>query len=175
MDWGIYIIALLFGGAIIAFLFKIFSQVNERLNQMQQTIQEANKIIGQNLGNATVTFGNVMEQLGRLEETNREVLEISKEISALQDLLKVPKFRGGMGETFLENLLSQVLPAGYYTMQYRFQSSDTVDAVVKLGERLVPIDAKFSLENFQKTLESGDEQTKSVYRKRFIQDVKNRI
>lgn len=80
-----------------------------------------------------------------------------------------------MGETLLENLLSQVLPRAYYQMQYRFKSAEAVDAVIKLGERLVPIDAKFSLENFQKILEAPEEQLKNSYRKKFIQDVKSRV
>ncbi|MBM3245984.1 MAG: DNA recombination protein RmuC [Candidatus Omnitrophica bacterium] len=160
---------------VIAMALKISGQVNERLNQMNQSLQEANKIIGQNLGNATSLFGNVQEKLGRLEETNRQVYEISRDISGLQELLRAPKFRGQMGETFLENLLSQVLPRDYYQAQYRFKSADTVDAVIRLGERLVPVDAKFSLENFQKMLSAQDEPEKNACRRKFIQDVKNRI
>jgi len=90
-------------------------------------------------------------------------------------LLRAPKFRGAMGETFLENLLSQVLPKEHYQIQYRFKSAEAVDAVIRLGERLVPVDAKFSLENFQKMLDAPDEQTKEAFRKKFVQDIKNRI
>ncbi len=160
---------------IVLMVLKISSQVNERLNQMNQSLQEANKIIGQNLGNATSAFGNVKEQLGKLEETNKQIISISKDISSLQELLRAPKFRGAMGETLLENLLSQVLPKEHYHTQYRFKSADAVDAVIRLGERLVPVDAKFSLENFQKMMDAGDEQTKETFRRKFIQDVKNRI
>jgi len=160
---------------ILLVVLKISSQVNERLNQMSQSLQEANKIIGQNLGSATSAFGNVREQLGKLEETNKQIISISKDISSLQELLRAPKFRGAMGETLLENLLSQVLPKEHYQAQYRFKSADTVDAVIRLGERLVPVDAKFSLENFQKMMDAGDEPTKESFRRKFIQDVKNRI
>lgn len=160
---------------IVAVVLKISSQVNERLNQMNQSLQEANKIIGQNLGSATSVFGNVKEQLGKLEKTNQQIVEISKDISSLQELLRAPKFRGSMGEVLLENLLSQVLPRDHYTMQYRFKSTEAVDAVIRIGERLVPIDAKFTLENFQKILDTQDEQLKNTYRKKFTQDVKNRV
>ncbi len=160
---------------ILFVVLKISSQVNERLNQMSQSIQEANKIIGQNLGSATSAFGNVREQLGKLEETNKQIISISKDITSLQELLRAPKFRGAMGETLLENLLSQVLPKEHYQAQYRFKSADSVDAVIRLGERLVPVDAKFSLENFQKMTEAGDEPEKESFRKKFIQDIKNRI
>ena len=172
------LIALLFlilGAFVVAIVLKISSQVNERLNQMNQSIQEANKIIGQNLGSATAVFGNVKEQLGKLEETNKQIIAISRDISSLQELLRAPKFRGAMGETFLENLLSQVLPKDHYEVQYRFKSSEAVDAVIRLGERLVPVDAKFSLENFQRMLEAADEPAKESFRKKFIQDIKNRI
>ena len=142
---------------------------------MTQALQEANKIISQNLGNTVSAFGNVKEQLGKLEVTNRQIVDISRDISSLQELLRAPKFRGAMGETLLENLLSQVLPKQHYIPQYRFKTQDAVDAVIKLGERLVPVDAKFSLENFQKMLEADEEQPKALFRKKFIQDVKNRI
>ncbi len=175
MTWIIGGLFIVLAIAIIAIVLKISSQVNERLNQMNTTLQDAHKVIGQNLGSAASVFGNVKEQLGRLEETNRHIVEISKDISSLQELLRAPKFRGQMGETLLENLLSQVLPKDHYVMQYRFKSSDAVDAVIRLGERLVPVDAKFSLENFQKMLETQDEQLKNAYRKKFIQDVKNRV
>jgi len=175
MIWLAAVLFLLLCIIIIAIVLKISSQVNERLNQMNQSLQEANKIIGHNLGSATNVFGNVEEQLGRLEETNRQICEIGKDISSLQELLRVPKLRGQIGETLLENLLSQVLPKDHYLVQYKFRTGDAVDAVIKLGDRLVPIDAKFSLENFQRMLEVADEHEKNTFRKKFIQDVKNRI
>lgn len=175
MDWIIGIIFLFVSGATLIIVLKISSQVNERLNQMNLTMQESHKMIGQNLSSATNVFGNVREQLGRLEETNKQIYAVGKDISSLQELLRAPKFRGQMGETLLENLLSQVLPNDHYQMQYRFKSGDAVDAVIRLGERLVCIDAKFSLENFQKMLDAKDEQEKNIHRKKFIQDVKNRI
>lgn len=166
---------LVIGAFLIGIVLKISSQVNERLNQMNQSLQEANKIIGVNLGSATTAFGNVKEQLGKLEQTNQQIIAISKDISSLQELLRAPKFRGAMGETLLENLLSQVLPQEHYQTQYHFKSGDAVDAVIQLGERLVPVDAKFSLENFQKMIEASDESVKESFRKKFIQDIKNRI
>lgn len=175
MIWGIGVLFLGLASVVIFVIFKISSQINERLSQMNTSLQEAHRVMGQNLTSATSVFGSVKEQLGRLEETNKRIFEVGKDISGLQELLRAPKFRGQMGETLLENLLSQVLPKDHYQMQYRFRSSDAVDAVVRLGERLVPIDAKFSLENFQKALDTQDEQQKSAYRKKFIQDVKARV
>jgi len=175
MGWLIAIAFIIFAAIVIAIILRISSRINERLNQMNQAVLEANKAIGQNLGNTATLFGNVKEQLGRLEETNRQIYEIGKDISCLQELLRAPKFRGKMGEMLLENILSQILPREYYQMQYRFKSSEAVDAVIRLGARLVPVDAKFSLENFQKSLNGATEEEKNSYRKKFVLDVKNRI
>ncbi len=175
MEWLAILLFLVIGAFVVGIVLKISSQVNERLNQMNQSLQEANKIIGVNLGSATTAFGNVKEQLGKLEQTNQQIIAISKDISSLQELLRAPKFRGAMGETLLENLLSQVLPKEHYQAQYHFKSGDAVDAVIRLGERLVPVDAKFSLENFQRMVETSDETQKESFRKKFIQDIKNRI
>lgn len=175
MIWGVVTLFIVLGVVIVSIVLKISSQVNDRLNQMNLSLQEANKIISQNLGNTANVFGDVKEQLGKLEVTNNQILEVSKNITNLQELLRAPKFRGQLGETLLENLLAQVLPKEYFKTQYRFKTSEAVDAVIILGNRLVPIDAKFTLENFQKMLDTDDEHEKNAYRKRFIQDVKNRI
>lgn len=175
MIWIIGLLFLVLSILVIVLIMKISSQVNERLAQMDRSLQETSKVIGQNLGQATDVFGNVKQQLGRLEATNQQIIDISKDISSLQELLRAPKFRGSMGETLLENLLAQVLPKEHYSTQYRFKTSDAVDAVIRLGERLVPVDAKFTLENFQKMLDTQDEKLKSEFRKKFIQDVKNRV
>ncbi len=175
MIWVFAVLFLILSGGIIAVVLKVFGQVNQRLDAMSQSLQNANSTISSSLGNATSIFGSVSESLGRLTASNQQIMEISKDISSLQELLRAPKLRGQIGEIFLENLLAQVLPKEYFTVQYRFQTGETVDAVIKLGERLVPVDAKFSLENFQKMSNTDDDTAKSLARKKFIQDIKNRI
>jgi DNA recombination protein RmuC len=160
---------------IVSLVLKVSSQVNERLKEMNQSLQQANRDLAQNLGSTANIFGSVEEKLGRLEETNRQICEISKDISSLQNLLRAPKFRGEIGETLLESLLSQVLPKEYFQVQYKFKTSDTVDAVIRLADKLVPIDAKFPLENFQRLLTAVSDEEKQSYRKSFISDVKSRI
>jgi len=171
MNWVIAILFLGFALAVILIVLKISSQMNERLSSMNQALQAAHQTIGQNLS----SFGSVKEQLGKLEATNAQILEVSKNLASFQELLRAPKFRGQMGETLLENLLAQVLPKEHFHAQYRFKSGDTVDAVIHLGERLVSIDAKFSLENFQKMLDAQEEPLKASFRRKFIQDVKSRV
>lgn len=175
MVWLLTGLFLVLASIIITIMLKISSQVNESLKTINNSLFEANKVIGQNLGSTASIFGNVQESLGQLKESNERIYEISKDISSLQELLRAPKFRGQIGESMLENLLSQVLPKAAFQIQYRFKSQEAVDAVINLGGKLVPVDAKFSLENFQRYIDAEDEQLKHSFNKKFIQDVKNRI
>lgn len=186
MTWIIAGISIV-GMAVIIFLVsKITAQLNQQLNSVTQQLNDrlkevtdalldTHKTVGDRLDSATRVFGDVQKSLGRVEQTHKQIYEVSKDIASLQDLLRAPKFRGQMGETMLENLLSLVMPKEHFQMQYRFKSGDAVDAIIKIGERIVPVDAKFTLENFQKILDTQDEEAKNVHRKKFIQDVKNRI
>jgi len=119
--------------------------------------------------------GDVKEHLGKLEESNRRLYEIGKDISSLQDLLRAPKIRGGLGEYILEDLLKQIFPREYYILQYEFKNKERVDAVIKFGEGIVPVDAKFPLENFRRLLEADDEKEQIAIKKNFISDIKNHI
>lgn len=160
---------------LAAFLFFIAFQLNQRLDQMAASFQQTGAAMGAGLGTATSVVGQVQQTLGRLETSNLRIIEISKDISSLQDLLRAPKMRGQIGEMFLENILAQVLPSGYYAMQHRFRSGEAVDAAVKIGGKIVPVDAKFSLENFRKISEAATDGEKNAARRKFTQDTKNRI
>lgn len=156
-------------------LNSITQQVNERLKEAYQAVQDGHKTVGERLDSATKVFGDVQKSLGRLEETHKQIYEISKDISSLQDLLKAPKFRGEVGETLLGKLLEDILPKEYIRLQHRFKSGDIVDAAVVVGQNLISIDAKFPLENFKKFQElHSEEERKSSY-KVFLRDVKGRI
>ncbi len=174
MTIPILILFVLVAAALVALVLRLSSQVNDRLEYMTRTLQDSQKAIGANLASATGVFGSVQEKLGRLEETNRQIVEISRDITSLQDLLRAPKFRGAMGETLLENLLSQILPTAHYRIQHRFKSGDIVDAAIVIGDRLVCVDAKFSLENFQKMVETKEEAPAAVFRRKFMQDMRTR-
>jgi len=175
MLWVFAVLFLALAAGIIAAVLKVSGQMNQRLDAMSQALANANSSINSSLGNAANIFGTVQESLGRLAQSNQQIMDISRDISSLQELLRAPKLRGQLGEIFLENLLAQVLPKEHFTTQYRFRSGEAVDAVIRLGERLVPVDAKFSLENFQKMNDSPDDAAKNAARKKFVQDIKNRI
>jgi DNA recombination protein RmuC len=132
------------------------------------------------LAGSSKIIGEVKGQLGALGETAKNIQELSKDIGSLQDILKAPKLRGNLGELFLEEILKQVLPTDAYTMQHRLPGKDrghyvTVDAVVKLNERFVPIDAKFPLESFQRLVAAESDEEKARHKKSFIDAVKKQV
>jgi DNA recombination protein RmuC len=147
---------------------QLTQQVNDQLHRMSSQFQKTTGDIGQ-------TLGNVQSHLGKVEVTTREVLDKAKSISSLEDLLRAPKFRGGMGEFFLGDLLGQILPPTCFFLQHRFKSGDIVDAAININNRLVPVDAKFPLENFRKYIQETDEKSREIIRRRFVTDVKKHI
>lgn len=102
--------------------------------------------------------------------------EKMKDISSFQEIFKAPKLRGQWGEASLEHILSQYYPKGLYETQFLFPDGSQVDAVLKLpNEKLLPIDAKFSSENFSKMVEAEEEEERDYYRKKFARDLKNQV
>jgi DNA recombination protein RmuC len=102
--------------------------------------------------------------------------QVGKDITTLQDILQSPKLRGNLGEFFLQDMLAQVLPAAFYRLQHRFRNGDIVDALIRIGNRQVPVDAKFPLENFRRLLHTGvDTERPGQVRRRFLADIKRHI
>ena len=120
-------------------------------------------------------ISKVSEKLGELSKTSEQIHEVGKNIATLQEILRPPKLRGGLGEQFLGELLSQILPSEFFTLQYTFSSGERVDAVVRLGEKLVPIDSKFPLDNFKRIIECKTDEERKAYQKTFYRDVKKHI
>jgi len=143
--------------------------------QVSRSLSETNKTVGDRLDNTTKIMGDVRQQLGQLDESSKRMAEVGREISKLQDILQPPKLRGALGELFLAEILAQVLPADHYKLQYQFKGGETVDAVIMLHLGLVPIDAKFPLENFKRIIASTGEDERKAARKTFINDVKGHI
>lgn len=156
--------------------------INQTIGGLRQEVNAMRAQMNNDLGNVGTIAGNMLkaqmatsDRLTRLEQSAEHIAEVGKNISSLQDILKPPTFRGVLGETLLENLLAQYLPRDTFEMQHRFKSGLIVDAVVNLPAGVVPIDAKFPLDNFKKMLECDDEKQRKQYRREFTRDVKNRI
>jgi DNA recombination protein RmuC len=127
-------------------LAQVTNQVNAQLAQVMQQLQKSTDTMSSRLDNAARVFSEVNKGLGSLGEATKKVFEVSKDIASLQEILRSPKLRGGLGELLLGDLLAQILPPAHFTLQHRFKSGEAVDAVIKLGWNLVPVDAKFPLE-----------------------------
>lgn len=117
----------------------------------------------------------IFDTLGDVRQATFAVAEQARQFSSLQDLLKAPKARGGIGEAMLEELLRQVLPPSGFKMQHRFSSGQIVDAVVRAGGRLVCIDSKFPLTNFQRICDASDDLSRAEAERAFASDVEGHI
>jgi len=148
----------------------------DRFNEnVSAKLQQGNQQLSERLDNAAKIVGEVQNRLGKLAQTNEQILGISKNIATLEDMLRAPKFRGGMGELFLGDLLAQILPPEHYTLQHRFKNGEIVDAVVRLGERFVPVDSKYPWENFKRMISAESELEKTAASKQFVRDVKTHV
>jgi DNA recombination protein RmuC len=156
-------------------LKSVTTEVTRQLQEGMKLIQSAQTTMGDRLDRAAKVVGEVQGSLGKLGEATQRVVEVGKDIQGLEQILKSPKVRGGLGETLLAELLSQMLPQDHYTLQHPFRSGEKVDAVIRIGERLVAVDAKFPLENFRRMLGEVEEDKRRPLRRQFVRDVKTRI
>jgi DNA recombination protein RmuC len=156
-------------------LKSVSGEVSRQLQDGMKLIQSAQMTMGERLDHATRVVGEVQGSLGSLQVATQRVVEIGRDIQGLEQVLKSPKVRGGLGETLLEQLLAQMLPREHWTLQYGFKSGEKVDAVIRISERLVPVDAKFPLENFRRILEEPEEERRRPLRRAFARDVKARV
>ena len=156
-------------------LGQVTSQVNTRLGQVTDQLQKSTGDLNTRLDNAAKVVSDVSKGLGGLSEATKKVFEVGKDIASLQEILRSPKLRGGLGELFLGELLAQILPPAHFTLQHRFKSGEVVDAVIRLGRNLVPVDAKFPLENFKRVIEVSSEEEQRAAKRKFISDVKKHI
>jgi DNA recombination protein RmuC len=144
--------------------------------QIKNTMQTVQGITGQ----SARQIADVVAGLTKLEETNKQVVNFSAQLQNLQDILKNPKQRGILGEYYLEEILRNVMPPDSYEMQYKIGKDEggkdlIVDAVVFVQKKIIPIDSKFSLENYEKIINCKDETEREYFEKAFKQDLKNRI
>src|ERR1039458_10308933 len=135
------------------------------MGSLQKQFTESSKIIAE-----------VTKNLTELKESNKQVMGITDELKILQNVLGNPKQRGVLGEYLLAQLLDNVLPPDRFKLQHRFKDGDIVDAVIYLDkQKMLPVDSKFSVENYNRILETKDKEKKEVIIRQFKTDLKNRI
>ena len=151
----------------------------EGLVSLRDSMDSAGRLMNERLAEGTGAIDKRMDlladienRLGQLQTQAENIEAVGRNIQSLSDLLKPPQLRGGLGEMLLENLLAQILPKSLYEMQHRFPDGRRVDAVVKLADRLLPIDSKFPLEGFQRLSAEPDS---SDARKSFVRSLKKHV
>lgn len=150
-------------------------QLSDSGKTIQQNFAISQKVISETQKETSQIVKNVTEKLAALEKTNTQIVDFAKQMESLEKILKNPKQRGILGEYFLETTLKNVLPPNSYQMQYKFKNGEIVDAVIFIKDKIVPVDSKFSLENYNKLIETDDPAIRSELEKAFKTDVKNRI
>ena len=168
----------------------ILQEIHEQRRGFDQRVSDIQKTLDSKLGESSKAMSesvraqfsesaklikNVTEGLTKLDETNRQVVSFADQLQNLQDILKNPKQRGILGEYYLETLLKNVLSPNDYKMQYAFSNGTIVDAAVFVREKIIPVDSKFSLENYNKMVETKDSVERERLEKAFVNDLKLRI
>ena len=157
-------------------VFKTETATNlaERNAEMDRRLEAMTATMDRRLETTAQTTTQVQRQLGKLGQANAEILARANELKKLEQALRPPKARGGFGELLLGNLLRDRLPPDAYELQYGFSTGERVDAVIKV-ERLVPIDSKFPLDNFERLVEAQSDEEQALYDKAFARDLKNHV
>jgi DNA recombination protein RmuC len=190
----IFLIFIIAGGfaAIILFINKKFADigtgkgdanmelVKQISDRLDRSMAESQRSMQNQFDSTTKIVKDVTEKLTKLEDTNQQVLSISDQLEGLERILKNPKQRGILGEYYLETLLKNLFQPNQYQTQYTFKDGLIADAVIFLKDKseshsIIPIDSKFSLENYNKIIEEKDPTKKEQLEKIFKQDLKNRI
>lgn len=140
----------------------------DQLNQQREAMSNQTKLIWERLDNASEIIQNVQKHLGGIQEFGKDMKDLS-------NILKSPKLRGGLGEQFLYEILSNSLPKDLYRTQFKFRDGSICDAIVKTETGFIPIDSKFPMENFKLMLEAETQESRDGFKRTFLKDVKNRV
>jgi DNA recombination protein RmuC len=189
-DILIILIMLLIGGGVVLAVFLLSRKkekqpdallmLQQQLNHITQVLDnklsESSKVLQAQFGESTKIIKEVTEKLTKLDETNKQVVSFAQQLQSLEKILKNPKQRGILGEYYLEELLKNVFPPSQYQLQYEFRDGQKVDAVIFLRDnKMIPIDSKFSLENYNRILNEENPERRKELERIFKQDLKNRI
>ncbi len=160
-------------------LLFVQNQLNELTRTLDKKIGESSKEMHDSVRlqftESQKLIRDITERLTRVDETGKQIMGFADQLQSLQDILKNPKQRGILGEYYLETLLKNVLPPGSYEMQYAFKDGNIVDAIVKVKDYIIPVDSKFSLENYNRITDEKNQSERERLEKVFVNDLKLRI
>jgi DNA recombination protein RmuC len=151
------------------------AQLAERNAAVDRRLEAMTSTLDRRLEGSAQTAGDIQRRLGELGRANEEILARANDLKRLEQALRPPKARGGLGELLLENLLRDRLPPDAFQAQYTFRSGERVDAVIKVDRRLVPVDAKFPLDNFERLADAETDEHRALAEKAFARDLKNHV
>ncbi len=192
MDYFLYILIIILAGVIVFLIVRqnkssvgdkelkdelkeIRKELNESREKNLENLQKQFEESGRIARDANVRIKDITSQLEKIHADNQHVVEVKNQLGKLTDVLANPKQRGNLGEYFLETLLQNVFAPNQYKLQYKFKDGDIVDAAIFVKDRIIPIDSKFSLTNYNRIVDEKDETRRAELEKLFKQDLKNRI
>ncbi|MDP3727467.1 MAG: DNA recombination protein RmuC [bacterium] len=197
MDTGLLIVLVVIIAGFAALFFALKSRAakaregeSSALLMLQNQLNEIGRLVDAKIGESAKLMQtqtseisqkteriirDITERLTRVDEGQKQVVNFADQLKNLQDILKNPKQRGILGEYYLETVLKNVLPPGSYQMQYPFRDGTIVDAAIFVKEKIIPVDSKFSLENYNRIVEAREPAERERLEKVFRQDLKNRI
>jgi len=157
-------------------LFKMLADEMKDLRRtMDEKLHQSNESIRYQSSESQRLIREITREITEVKETGKQVMGFTDQLQQLQNMLKNPKSRGILGEYYLETLLKNTLPPGSYQMQFPFPNGEIVDAAVFVKDKVIPIDSKFSLENYNRISDAIDPTEKDRLEKLFMNDLKNRI
>ncbi|HPA25453.1 MAG TPA: DNA recombination protein RmuC [bacterium] len=190
MSSTILIILIILGFTIIIFLLTkkkevdttqddklklVHEEIAKIKDEMKGSLEKNLDFIQKQAFQTSSIVKDVTDKLKQLENTNKQVVDFTAQLQNLEKVLSNSKNRGSLGEAGLEMILSNILPPQSYEMQYHFKNGEAVDAVIKIKDNILPVDAKFSLENYRRIIEETNAEKKEALEKDFKNDLKKRI
>ena len=145
------------------------------IETMDRRLSELDTKVDRRLESASQASQQIHERLGKMDQATAQMLDRARDLARLEQALRPPKARGGFGEHLLAGLLADTFPRDKYELQYGFKSGERVDAVIRLDRALVPVDAKFPLDNFQRLVEAESDAERELHAKQFTRDVKTHV
>lgn len=144
-------------------------------NKLERSSSDLHQVLHRQNSEATRLITEITRELTEVKEGNKQVFSMTEQLQNLEKVLTHQKQRGNLGEASLELILSNMLAPGQYEMQYYFKNGEVVDAVIHTKEGIIPIDAKYSLDNYQRLMNADDEEDKAFYQNEFKKDIQKRI